>query len=72
MSVEVGRETFVSGELRVCEREPGRYESPPPGHVALDRPANFVIQCGQKVCVVFAIIYYYGAILWNSPRNQNR
>lgn len=54
MSVEMGRETFVSGQLRVCEREPGRYESPPPGHLALDRAANFAVQCNQKV-----LHYYY-------------
>ncbi|CAH0716660.1 unnamed protein product, partial [Brenthis ino] len=56
MSVEIGRETFVSGQLRVCEREPGRYESPPPGHLALDRAANFAVQCNQKVALL--TMYY--------------
>ncbi|XP_045784582.1 vacuolar protein sorting-associated protein 13B [Maniola jurtina] len=52
LSVEMGRETFVSGQLQVCKQEPGRYGKPGPGHVALDRAANFAIHCNQKVALL--------------------
>ncbi|XP_041987845.1 vacuolar protein sorting-associated protein 13B isoform X2 [Aricia agestis] len=56
MSVEVGRETFVSGQLQMYQEDPGRYGAPPPGHVALDRPAHFAVHCGQKVALL--TMYY--------------
>lgn len=49
ISVEVGRDTFVSGELEIWKEEVGRYGSPPPGRVALDNPALISIHCNQKV-----------------------
>ncbi|KAL4717819.1 hypothetical protein ACJJTC_000968 [Scirpophaga incertulas] len=56
ISVEVGRETFVSGALEVSDVEPGRYGSPPPGHVTLQHPTSFAIQCNQKVALL--TMYY--------------
>ncbi|XP_063634454.1 uncharacterized protein LOC134805094 [Cydia splendana] len=56
MSVEMGRETFVSGQLQVWAEEPGRYGSPPQGCVALDHPAPFLIHCKQKVA--FLTLHY--------------
>nr|XP_049694087.1 intermembrane lipid transfer protein VPS13B isoform X1 [Helicoverpa armigera]XP_049694095.1 intermembrane lipid transfer protein VPS13B isoform X1 [Helicoverpa armigera] len=56
MSVEVGRETFVSCQLQVATEEPGRYGTLPPGQVALDHPANFSILCNQKVALL--TLYY--------------
>ncbi|KAJ0183610.1 hypothetical protein K1T71_000033 [Dendrolimus kikuchii] len=56
MSVEMGRETFVSGQLQLCAEEPGRYGEPPPGQVALDRSADFAIQCNHKVALL--TMYY--------------
>ncbi|XP_061707410.1 intermembrane lipid transfer protein VPS13B isoform X2 [Cydia pomonella] len=56
MSVEIGRETFVSGQLQVWGEEPGRYGSPPRGCVALDHPAPFLIHCKQKVA--FLTLHY--------------
>ncbi|XP_063394354.1 intermembrane lipid transfer protein VPS13B [Cydia fagiglandana] len=56
MSVEMGRETFVSGQLQVWGEEPGRYGSPPRGCVALDHPAPFLIHCKQKVA--FLTLHY--------------
>ncbi|CAH0578321.1 unnamed protein product [Chrysodeixis includens] len=56
MSVEMGRETFVSGQLQVSAEEPGRYGAPPPGHVALDHGAVFSILCNQKVALLS--LYY--------------
>ncbi|CAG9558247.1 unnamed protein product [Danaus chrysippus] len=56
MSVEMGRETFVSGQLQVCKEEPGRYGTPAPGHVTLDRATDFAIQCNQKVALL--TMYY--------------
>nr|XP_034839520.1 vacuolar protein sorting-associated protein 13B [Maniola hyperantus] len=52
LSVEMGRETFVSGQLQVCKQETGRYGKPGPGHVALDHAANFAIHCNQKVALL--------------------
>ncbi|XP_063374098.1 intermembrane lipid transfer protein VPS13B [Cydia amplana] len=56
MSVEMGRETFVSGQLQVWAEEPGRYGSPPRGCVALDHPAPFLIHCKHKVA--FLTLHY--------------
>ncbi|XP_038216589.1 uncharacterized protein LOC119835687 [Zerene cesonia] len=56
MSVEMGRETFVSGQLEVCGEEPGRYGQPAPGRVALDRPAACAIHCNHKVALL--TLYY--------------
>ncbi|XP_063545729.1 uncharacterized protein LOC134753720 [Cydia strobilella] len=56
MSMEMGRETFVSGQLQVWAEEPGRYGSPPRGCVALDHPAPFLIHCNQKVA--FLTLHY--------------
>ncbi|XP_075990406.1 vacuolar protein sorting 13B isoform X2 [Anticarsia gemmatalis] len=56
ISVEVGRETFVSSQLCVSAEEPGRYGAPPPGHVALEHAARFSIQCNQKVALL--TMYY--------------
>ncbi|XP_037868646.1 uncharacterized protein LOC101746464 isoform X2 [Bombyx mori] len=56
MSVEMGRETFVSGQLQVSNEDPGRYGAPPPGQVALDHSLEFAIQCNQKVALM--TMYY--------------
>ncbi|XP_028176967.1 uncharacterized protein LOC114364842 [Ostrinia furnacalis] len=56
MSVEIGRETFVSGQLLVSDAPPGRYTSPPPGHVTLDRACPFAIHCNHKVALL--TMYY--------------
>ncbi|CAG4977886.1 unnamed protein product [Colias eurytheme] len=56
MSVEMGRETFVSGQLEVCGEEPGRYGRPAPGRVAVDRPAACAIHCNHKVALL--TLYY--------------
>ncbi|XP_022832298.1 uncharacterized protein LOC111360569 [Spodoptera litura] len=56
MSVEMGRETFVSSQLQVSAEDPGRYGTPPPGHVALDHATNFAILCNQKVALL--TLYY--------------
>ncbi|CAH2103450.1 unnamed protein product [Euphydryas editha] len=56
MSVEVGRETFVSGQLQVCKEEQGRYGQPQPGYIALEKAANFAVQCNQKVALL--TMYY--------------
>ncbi|XP_052752571.1 intermembrane lipid transfer protein VPS13B isoform X4 [Galleria mellonella] len=52
LSVEVGRETFVSGQLQVCPREPGRYAAPPPGQLALGHAAHIAVQCSHKVALL--------------------
>ncbi|KAI8430531.1 hypothetical protein MSG28_000768 [Choristoneura fumiferana] len=52
MSVEIGRETFVSSQLQVWGEEPGRYGAPPLGCVALDHAAAFAIQCNHKVALL--------------------
>ncbi|XP_026331803.1 uncharacterized protein LOC113239151 isoform X1 [Hyposmocoma kahamanoa] len=52
MSVEVGRETFVSRQLKVSSKDPGRYGTPPPGEVALEHAITFAVQCNQKVALL--------------------
>ncbi|XP_048004674.1 vacuolar protein sorting-associated protein 13B-like [Leguminivora glycinivorella] len=52
MSLEAGKETFVSGQLQVWGEDPGRYGSPPRGCVALDHPAPFLIHCKHKVALL--------------------
>ncbi|KAL0902781.1 hypothetical protein ABMA27_000580 [Loxostege sticticalis] len=56
MSVEIGRETFVSGQLQVSDAPAGRYTAPPAGHVTLDRACPFAIHCNQKVALL--TMYY--------------
>ncbi|CAG4983959.1 unnamed protein product [Parnassius apollo] len=56
LSLEVGRETFVSEPLQVMSGEPGRYAAPPPGCLPLDRPAHIVIPCNRKVALL--TMYY--------------
>ncbi|KAJ8737284.1 hypothetical protein PYW07_000555 [Mythimna separata] len=56
MSVEMGRDTFVSSKLQVSAADPGRYGTPPAGHVALDHAAHFAILCNQKVALL--TLYY--------------
>ncbi|XP_060809400.1 uncharacterized protein LOC106130565 isoform X3 [Amyelois transitella] len=56
MSVEMGRETFVSGQLEVDSSEPGVYGAPPPGKLAVDHSADFAILCNHKVALL--TMYY--------------
>lgn len=49
ISVEMGRETFVSGELALSSAELGRYGIPPRGRLALDHAADLAVQCNHKV-----------------------
>lgn len=49
MSVEVGRETFVSQQLKVSSKDPGQYGTPPYGEIALEHAVTFAVQCNQKV-----------------------
>ncbi|XP_059059916.1 intermembrane lipid transfer protein VPS13B [Achroia grisella] len=56
VSVEMGRETFVSGQLEVCATERGRYGAPPPGQLALDHAAQLAVQCNHKVALL--TMYY--------------
>ncbi|XP_050683023.1 uncharacterized protein LOC126978332 [Leptidea sinapis] len=55
MSVEMGRETFVSGQLEVCEHV-GRYDTGTRGRVTLDRACAAAIHCNQKVALL--TLYY--------------
>ncbi|XP_064076371.1 intermembrane lipid transfer protein VPS13B [Vanessa tameamea] len=52
MSVEIGREIFVSGKLEFCQEELGRYGQPGPGQIAFEKPATFAVQCNEKVALV--------------------
>ncbi|XP_045489894.1 vacuolar protein sorting-associated protein 13B isoform X1 [Pieris rapae] len=52
MSIEVGRETFVSTKFEVHCKIPGRYEEPSPKHIWLDRPTRCAIHCNQKVALL--------------------
>ncbi|CAK1554618.1 unnamed protein product [Leptosia nina] len=52
ISVEMGRETFVSTKLQVCNKEPGRYVEPSPQHVWLDYPTRCAIHCNHKVALL--------------------
>ncbi|KAM3969019.1 vacuolar protein sorting 13B [Aphomia sociella] len=56
VSVEMGRETFVSCQLEVCSWEPGRYGAPPPGQLAIDHAAQLAVQCNHKVALL--TMYY--------------
>ncbi|KAJ2954658.1 hypothetical protein O0L34_g2954 [Tuta absoluta] len=54
ISMEIGRETFVSRQLEVCSTAPGRYTAPPPGQLAVDHPTTFAIPCNHKVTILNA------------------
>ncbi|RVE51489.1 hypothetical protein evm_003890 [Chilo suppressalis] len=56
ISVELGRDTFVSGQLALSAGEPGRYGAPPPGHLAPLHPAAFAIHCNNRVALL--TMYY--------------
>ncbi|XP_053623621.1 uncharacterized protein Vps13B [Plodia interpunctella] len=56
MSVEMGRETFVSGQLELAKEDPGRYGAPPPGQLAEQHAAEFAILCNHKVALL--TMYY--------------
>ncbi|XP_050360676.1 intermembrane lipid transfer protein VPS13B isoform X2 [Nymphalis io] len=55
MSIEVDRDIFVSGQMEICSEDPGRYGQPAPGHIALEKPTKFAIQCNQKVAILSLI-----------------
>ncbi|XP_068617900.1 intermembrane lipid transfer protein VPS13B isoform X2 [Battus philenor] len=56
LSLDVGRETFVSEPLCVSTCEPGRYGTPPPAHLTLGHATHIAIHCNQKVALL--TMYY--------------